>query len=195
MRRLILPLLAAAALVGAGCGGDDDDTTTANIPSADAPAGTASTPAEPAEGTDTDGDGATPTTETGETQDPSLAQKPEVEVPDGPAPKELVVEDLVEGTGPEAKAGDTLTVDYVGVLYENGKEFDASWDSGQPFTFELGAGNVIEGWDKGLEGMKVGGRRQLVIPANLAYGTEGAPPSIPPNAALVFVVDLKEIAG
>lgn len=194
MRRLILPLLAAAALAGAGCGGDDDDTTTANIPSGNAPAGTTTTPAEPEDGTDT-GESTTPTTGTDTTQDPSLAQKPEVEVPDGPAPKELVVEDLVEGTGPEAKAGDTVTVDYVGVLYDDGEQFDASWDSGQPFTFELGAGNVIEGWDQGVEGMKVGGRRQLIIPPNLAYGTEGAPPTIPANATLVFVVDLKEIAG
>ena len=194
MRRLILPLLAAAALAGAGCGGDDDDTTTANIPSGNAPAGTTATPAEPEDGTGT-GESTTPTTGTDTTQDPSLAQKPEVEVPDGPAPKELVVEDLVEGTGPEAKAGDTVTVDYVGVLYDDGEQFDASWDSGQPFTFELGAGNVIEGWDQGVEGMKVGGRRQLIIPPNLAYGTEGAPPTIPANATLVFVVDLKEIAG
>ncbi|HWV85323.1 MAG TPA: FKBP-type peptidyl-prolyl cis-trans isomerase [Capillimicrobium sp.] len=194
MRRLILPLLAAAALAGAGCGGDDDDTTTANIPSGNAPAGTTTAPAEPEDGTDT-GESTTPTTGTDTTQDPSLAQKPEVEVPDGPAPKELVVEDLVEGTGPEAKAGDTVTVDYVGVLYDDGEQFDASWDSGQPFTFELGAGNVIEGWDQGVEGMKVGGRRQLIIPPNLAYGTEGAPPTIPANATLVFVVDLKEIAG
>ena len=189
MRRLILPLLAAAALVGAGCGGDDDDTTTANIPSADAPAETAGTPTQ----ADT-GERTTATTDAEGTQDPSLAQKPEVEVPDGPAPKELVVEDLVEGTGREAKAGDTVTVDYVGVLYDDGEQFDASWDSGQPFTFTLGAGEGIEGWDNGVEGMKVGGRRRLVIPPNLAYGTEGAPPAIPPNATLVFVVDLKEIA-
>jgi peptidylprolyl isomerase len=114
-------------------------------------------------------------------------------VPSGPAPKLLQVDDLVEGTGDAAKAGDTLTVDYVGVLYKNGKQFDASWDRGEPFQFQLGAGGVIQGWDQGLVGMKVGGRRMLTIPANLGYGTEGAPPDIPPNAPLVFVVDLKAI--
>lgn len=182
MRRVILSLVAVAALGMAGCGGDDNDSTTSTPASTSAPATTqAAAPAD------------TATTDTEATQDPSLAQKPDVKVPKGPAPKLLQINDIVEGDGPAAKAGDTLTVDYVGVLYKNGKQFDASWDNGQPFQFQLGTGNVIQGWDQGLVGMKVGGRRELIIPANLGYGAEGSPPVIPPNAPLVFVVDLKAI--
>jgi FKBP-type peptidyl-prolyl cis-trans isomerase len=100
-----------------------------------------------------------------------------------------VTKDIIHGTGPEAKSGDHVTVNYVGVLYHGGKEFDASWDHPPPFSFTLGAGEVIKGWDQGVEGMRVGGRRELIIPAELAYGPSGRPP-IPPNAPLVFVVDL-----
>jgi FKBP-type peptidyl-prolyl cis-trans isomerase len=116
--------------------------------------------------------------------------KPKVHVPKGAPPKRLVVKDLEEGSGPEAKAGDEVTVQYVGVNYKSGKEFDASWDRGEPFTFTLGAGEVIRGWDQGVEGMKVGGRRELIIPPNLGYGPTGSPPVIPANETLVFVVDL-----
>jgi peptidylprolyl isomerase len=119
--------------------------------------------------------------------------KPKVTVPKGAPPKKLEVEDLEEGTGAEAKAGDEVTVQYVGVNYKNGKEFDASWDRGEPFTFQLGAGMVIPGWDRGVEGMKVGGRRELIIPPELAYGPEGSPPAIGPNETLIFVIDLLEV--
>ena len=118
--------------------------------------------------------------------------KPKVKVPKGPPPKKLVVKDLEEGKGPEAELGDEVTVEYVGVLYSNGKQFDASWDRGEPFTFELGVGQVIPGWEQGIEGMKVGGRRELIIPPELAYGSEGGG-TIPPNSTLVFVVDLLAI--
>ena len=110
--------------------------------------------------------------------------------PSGAAPTKLVVKDIITGTGPEAKAGESVTVNYVGVLYHGGKEFDASWKRSEPFTFTLGKGQVIPGWDQGVAGMKVGGRRELIIPAALAYGAKGSPPTIPPNAPLVFVVDL-----
>jgi peptidylprolyl isomerase len=110
--------------------------------------------------------------------------------PTGAAPSKLVTKDLIVGTGAEAKAGQSVTVNYVGVLYHGGKEFDASWKRSEPFTFTLGQGSVIKGWDQGVAGMKVGGRRELIIPAELAYGAQGQPPSIPPNAPLVFVVDL-----
>ena len=116
--------------------------------------------------------------------------KPEFDVPTGAAPKDLECVDVVEGDGETAEAGDQLTVQYVGVDYDDGKQFDASWDNGQPFPFQLGAGMVIPGWDEGIEGMKVGGRRELIIPADSAYGAQGQPPSIKPNATLVFVVDL-----
>jgi len=118
--------------------------------------------------------------------------KPKVEVPKGPPPKKLVIKDLETGKGPEAKIGDEVTVHYVGVLYKTGKQFDASWDRGEPFTFELGVGQVIAGWEQGIEGMKVGGRRELIIPPELAYGSEGGG-TIPPNSTLIFVVDLLAI--
>jgi peptidylprolyl isomerase len=168
--------LAALALVAAGCGDDkNDDSGSAadtGTQSATQPADT--TAAEP---------------------DPALAEKPKIKPPKGPAPKELKVRDIVEGTGAEAKAGDTVTVDYVGVLYKNGKQFDASWDHGQPATFAVGVGQLIKGWDEGIPGMKVGGRRELIIPSDLAYGSQGAGADIPPNAPLIFVVDLKDVSS
>ena len=114
-------------------------------------------------------------------------------MPKGAPPKKLVIKEIEEGTGAEAKAGDEVTVQYVGVNYKTGKEFDASWDRGEPFTFTLGAGMVIPGWDKGVEGMKVGGRRELIIPPNLAYGPTGRRRRSAPNETLIFVIDLLEV--
>jgi peptidylprolyl isomerase len=122
-----------------------------------------------------------------------LSKQPVVTIPSGSAPTKLVVKDLVVGTGATAEKGDTLTVNYVGKLFSNGKTFDASWNRNQTFPFQLGVGAVIKGWDEGLAGMKVGGRRMLVIPSDLAYGKTGSPPTIPANAALVFVVDLLKV--
>ncbi len=119
-----------------------------------------------------------------------LSKEPKVTPPSGPPPTKLETKDLIVGTGKEAKAGDTVTVNYVGVLFNGGKEFDASWKRKEPFQFKLGQGQVIKGWDQGVIGMKVGGRRELVIPSELAYGKTGSPPTIPANAPLVFVVDL-----
>jgi peptidylprolyl isomerase len=119
--------------------------------------------------------------------------KPKVTVPSGPPPKKLTIKDLEKGSGPAAKSGDEVTVNYVGVDYKTGKEFDASWDRGEPFSFELGSGAVIPGWEEGIEGMKVGGRRELIIPPSLGYGSAGSPPTIPPNETLVFVVDLEAV--
>jgi peptidylprolyl isomerase len=137
----------------------------------------------------------TQTTGTTTAAAPSLkdtSQKPVIEKPTGQVPRKLVVRDIVKGKGPAAKPGDELTVQYVGVTFSTGDQFDASWDSGQPFSFQLG-GEVIEGWNKGLVGMRKGGRRELIIPPQLAYGAQGSPPAIGPNETLVFVVDLVDL--
>jgi peptidylprolyl isomerase len=123
-----------------------------------------------------------------------IATKPKIPKASGAAPKTLKVEDLIEGKGPAAKAGDKVAVRYVGVLFNNNKEFDSSWKRGKaPFELTLGQGQVIQGWDQGLVGMKVGGRRRLTIPPDLAYGAQGQPPTIPANSTLVFDVDLTKI--
>lgn len=119
-----------------------------------------------------------------------MSEKPLVDPHLGPAPTDLLIEDLIEGTGEEAKAGQTATVHYVGVGVTSGEEFDSSWNRNEPFSFPLGAGYVIQGWDKGVVGMKIGGRRRLVIPAHLGYGNQGAGGVIAPGETLIFVVDL-----
>jgi peptidylprolyl isomerase len=117
-------------------------------------------------------------------------EKPQVEVPDGPPSYQLEIEDIVEGDGEEATAGRVVEVHYVGVSWSTGQEFDASWNRGDTFKFGLGKGQVIQGWDQGVAGMKVGGRRRITIPPNLAYGKRGAGGVIGPDETLVFVVDL-----
>jgi len=120
-------------------------------------------------------------------------KKPTIGACEGTPPTALESIDVVEGDGAEAKPGDKLSMQYVGTIYDTGKEFDASWDRGEPFEFDLGGGDVIAGWDQGIEGMKVGGRRELIIPPDLGYGAAGQPPTIPPNSTLVFVVDLLDV--
>ena len=120
-------------------------------------------------------------------------EKPEIDFPEGPAPDELVAVDLVVGDGAEAALGSDVSVHYVGVLYDGGDEFDSSYGRGEPIEFPLGAGVVIPGWDEGIVGMKVGGRRQLTIPPHLAYGPFGAGGLIGPNATLIFVADLMDV--
>ena len=122
-----------------------------------------------------------------------MPEKPFVDPHLGPAPDELLVEEIVVGTGGEARPGQTAVVHYVGVGVASGEEFDASWNRGEPFTFPLGAGYVIKGWDQGVVGMRVGGRRRLVIPARLGYGDQGAGGVIAPGETLIFVVDLVEL--
>ncbi len=121
------------------------------------------------------------------------ASKPEVDFPGGEPPMDLEITEVWEGDGPEAKAGDVVEVHYVGVAYSTGEEFDASWNRGAPLSFKLGVGQVIAGWDQGVQGMKVGGRRQLVIPPGLAYGDRGAGNSIAPGETLIFVCDLVSV--
>jgi FKBP-type peptidyl-prolyl cis-trans isomerase len=124
-----------------------------------------------------------------------LSKEPVVNIPKAPAPTHLITIDLIKGTGPVAGPRSTVTVNYVGALYKNGKIFDASWNRHQTFgPFQLGVGAVIKGWDEGVVGMRVGGRRMLIIPPRLGYGKLGSPPSIPGNATLVFVVDLLAVA-
>jgi len=118
-------------------------------------------------------------------------EKPEIDFPGGEPPADLEIKDIWEGDGPVAQAGQTVSVHYVGVAFSTGEEFDASWNRGTPLQFQLGAGQVIAGWDKGVQGMKVGGRRQLTIPAHLAYGDRGAGGgAIAPGETLIFVCDL-----
>jgi peptidylprolyl isomerase len=119
-----------------------------------------------------------------------MTDKPEIDFPDGPPPSDLEVTDLTEGSGAEATAGSTVSVHYVGVAHSTGEEFDASYNRGAPLDFRLGVGQVISGWDQGVQGMKVGGRRKLVIPPDLGYGDRGAGGAIKPGETLIFVVDL-----
>ena len=119
--------------------------------------------------------------------------KPEIDFPDGEPPTDLQITDEVVGDGPEATKGSTVSAHYVGVAFTTGEEFDSSWSRGQPLDFRLGVGQVIAGWDSGIEGMKVGGRRKLVIPAELAYGDRGAGGAIAPGETLIFVVDLVDV--
>ncbi|MER7680982.1 MULTISPECIES: FKBP-type peptidyl-prolyl cis-trans isomerase, partial [unclassified Streptomyces] len=116
--------------------------------------------------------------------------KPEIDFPGGEAPADLQIKDIRVGDGAEAKAGAVVEVHYVGVTFATGEEFDASWNRGQTFRFPLGAGRVIKGWDQGVEGMRVGGRREITIPPHLAYGDQSPSPLIPAGSTLIFVVDL-----
>lgn len=121
------------------------------------------------------------------------AERPTITVPEGDAPTELVTEDHVVGDGGEATAGVLANVDYVGVSWSTGAEFDASWNRGEPLSFTIGAGQVISGWDQGVAGMKVGGRRTITIPPDMGYGAAGAGGVIGPNETLIFTVDLRSI--
>ena len=170
-------MLACLALVVAGCGSGSDSSTGSTESTA-----TSAEPSEKSPG-ESGGSAEKQTSGAGKT-------KPKVTVPSGPPPKKLEIEEIEKGSGPEAKAGDEVTVQYVGVGYESEEEFDSSWSRNEPFSFGLGGGQVIAGWDQGVEGMKVGGRRELIIPPNLAYGPQGSPPVIGPNETLIFVIDL-----
>jgi peptidylprolyl isomerase len=176
MRRAVLPALAVLAI--AGCGSSSNASSGGQATST--PTATATATAAP-----------TAAPQGGPLKD--LSQKPAVKVPKGKPPKKLVIKDIVKGKGKAAHPGEFVTVQYVGDSWSTGKQFDASWDHGQPFQFPLGAGQVIPGWDKGVKGMRVGGRRELIIPPRLGYGAAGSPPAIKPNETLIFIVDLKRV--
>lgn len=165
MKALMLIVAVCAGLLVAGCGGDDDSTESSGAAESTA----------------------------AETESSAEKTKPVVTVPKGAPPKKLEIKEMEKGSGAEAKSGDEVTVQYVGVNYKNGKEFDSSWSRNEPFPLTLGAGRVIPGWEKGIVGMKEGGRRELIVPPELAYGETGYPPSIAPNETLVFVIDLLEV--
>ena len=177
-RRLIALMTAFTLALGvAACGEREEEEEAASAPAATATAEATEEAAAP--------------------EDQEISKdtetKPTIPAPSGEPPAELVKEDVVEGKGKAAKAGDTVSVQYVGVSFSTGQEFDASWDRGEPFEFELGAGSVITGWDEGVPGMKVGGRRKLVIPPDQGYGPQGSPPAIGPNETLIFVVDQLDV--
>jgi peptidylprolyl isomerase len=186
-------LIAVAAAV-AGCG---SSTTTApgvtTAPSAGATAATSTAVASASSTTPTTSASATSTTTSSTPLPAALKTKPKVVPPSGPAPKKLEIKDLIKGTGAPATAASTVNVQYVGVLYKGGTQFDASWNdgSGQPVSLPLTG--VIKGWQQGIPGMKIGGRRELIIPPSLAYGST-AQAKIPANSTLVFVIDLHAIS-
>jgi peptidylprolyl isomerase len=179
VRTLTLVFVAAAGLGMAACGSSSSSSTTTTG------AATSVTTTPPS------------TVPIGTISDPSAAgsikTEPTIVVPPGAAPTQLESKDLIVGTGPAAKAGDTVSVQYVGVAYSSGKIFDSSWSRGQPFQFALGEGQVIPGWDQGVVGMQVGGRRELIIPPNLAYGATSPGAGIAANDTLIFIVDLVKI--
>jgi peptidylprolyl isomerase len=177
MPRRLICLLALVPLLAACGGAEKPPATVASTPNA------TSTPIIEKVGD---------TTATAPVVTPSGKDEPTVQLPKGEEPTRLVVRDLERGNGPEALPGKTLAVDYKGVHFDGGEPFDSSWSSGQPFEFVLGAAQVIKGWDQGLRGMRVGGRRELVIPPGLAYGDHGQG-SIGPNETIVFVVDLLDV--
>ena len=180
-RMIRLPILLAClllALFAAACGDDDDGGAESA-----APEETATATAEAEGSIDAS------------SISKDLSEKPEVAAPEGAPPAELQKTDIVKGKGRAAQPGDTVSVQYVGNSWSTGEQFDASWDrGGEPFQFPLGAGQVIRGWDQGVAGMRRGGRRLLVIPPELAYGSQSPGPGIGPNETLIFVVDLKKIA-
>jgi peptidylprolyl isomerase len=181
----VLVLCAALAIGVAGCGGGSDSSTGSSESSA---------PTEANESSTKSGESSEESAESVPKASPDEKKtKPTVTVPKGVSPKNFATRELEEGTGATAKKGDEVTVQYVGVGYDSEEEFDSSWSRNEPFTFTLGAGEVIKGWDQGVDGMKVGGRRELLIPGELAYGAAGSPPKIGPNETLIFVIDLLSV--
>lgn len=187
MQRVILIITACLALLVAGCGSDSNSTEEARE--------RASSLAEKYEQEEKAEarKAAKAEAEAEKAAEEEAAALPKPNVPAGPPPKTLVIKDLKEGSGAPVKAGDEVSVHYVGILYRTKEPFDANWGEDEPFSFNLGAGEVIKGWDEGVQGMKVGGQRELFIPPPLGYGSEGSYPSIPPNASLAFLVELLKI--
>lgn len=187
---LTLAAIAVGAVV-AGCGGGGGSTAAgvAQAPSGGATQGAITTAPATSTTSSSTSSASVPTPTSG-----PLSKEPAVPAEKGTPPTKLVTKDVVRGTGATAKSGSTVTVNYVGALYKNGKVFDASWKRNQTFTTQLSTSAVIPGWVQGISGMKVGGRRVLIIPPSLGYGKTGSPPTIPGNSTLVFVVDLLKVS-
>ncbi len=181
---VICSVLAAAVIAGCGSSSSPD---TAHIQAAPSASQTLTYSASTTTSTTT-------TTVLTPTSGP-LSTEPKITVPSAPAPTTLQTKDLIKGTGTVAAVGDTVTVNYVGALYSNGTVFDASWNRKSTYTVPgpLGTAPVIKGWNEGLVGMRVGGRRELIIPPSLAYGAGGEPPTIPKNATLIFIIDMLHV--
>lgn len=185
LRAIFPALFVVAALCFAGCGSSSDSPPPSGEKSAASPS------TESGESSSKSGESSSESSESVPKGSPNEKKtKPTVTVPTEIPPTEFAIKEIEEGTGPEAKTGDKVTVQYVGVGYKTEEEFDSSWSRNEPFSFTLGKGKVIKGWEEGVKGMKAGGRREMLIPAKLAYGAAGKPPKIPPNEALVFTVDL-----
>jgi len=173
--RLVLTLIAVVLATSvSACGGDDDSAGSAPETATSQPDTSTTASLSPAEI---------------EHRLKNTGVKPVLGHPTGSPPRRLVVEDIVKGKGPPAKKGDTVMVHYVGQNFSNGKEFDNSWDRGAPFPVTIGVSQVIEGWTRGLVGIREGGRRMLTVPPELGYGPQGYPPDVPPNETLVYVID------
>jgi peptidylprolyl isomerase len=194
--RLVIPALVLAAVivpVAAGCGSGNSGNSATGTSGQTATETQTETPTQPQPPAETRAPKVRKVKPSAAEAD--LGRKPKPAKGNGSPPSKLVVQDLIGGKGERAASGDMVSVQYVGVLFDNGKQFDASWKGnrpGRPLQFPLGAGQVIPGWDQGVPGMRVGGRRKLIIPADLAYGAGGYGSVIPPNAALIFDIDLKK---
>lgn len=184
---VFIAALMLAALV-AGCGDKKTEPATDNGASATETTGATSETGATEPGSAADADFKAPKISG------SLKEKPVIEAPSTPPPETLFIKDIKKGTGKKARDGDNVTVQYVGISWSTDVEFDASWKSGKPFDFVLGTGAVIKGWDQGVKGMRVGGRRLLIIPSDLGYGPAGQPPNIGPDETLMFVVDLIKVS-
>lgn len=176
MQRFFLISLACLALVAAGCGGGSDTTQDLSAQLEQREAAAAKEAGEEKAKV--------------KKEEEKVAALPKPKIPSGPPPTELVILDKTEGSGKAAEDGDEVSMDYIGYVYKSREMFEANWEGGEPFTFTLGAGEVIAGWDEGIKGMKVGGERELIIPPSLAYGSQGVYPNIAPNSTLVFLVKL-----
>jgi peptidylprolyl isomerase len=193
MRRYLLALpMLLAVLAFSACGSDDssDESAATAAPTEEATQAPTEAPTETATADSGGSTSGSAVKVTGK-----LGEKPTIKTPGGDPPTKLVIKDIKKGTGAEAKAGQTVSVQYVGSLWKDGTVFDNSWDRGEAFSFPLGQGQVIPGWDQGVEGMKEGGRRVLTIPPELGYGEQGAGGAIGPNETLVFVVDLEKVTS